>query len=433
MEAERTEERKKWAAPTLAAGILAMAIGAGALTPGAGAAAKGAISGSCNPAKSHPSIPCAATEGQTYGDYFIPDGAEDTEPSLEAVLGYIKREPTDVTAVAQGLQGGDSGEFEIQFLKSNPGAESFRWEYSGEAPLAFATVWSDEGGFAIYDVFKKTEGIVNFGSVLGESTNVNGVSFWQRTRSDCEPVKVVDTHGKGMIPGCQLSEVVEGKVLCIHVNKGKPAKCEFRTGARSSGKWLEGVRKGDDADFAMAGQAISREGKKGGPWIVASKTERDGGMPCKKSKPGKKPKSVAKRDSGSVAADGSLPGYGYTEVSLSSTNLSGEPLENYATLNVCGNTPPPHPDGATHVSHPSANVWCYTGAGAGMNDVNGMERYSPALGGKYIDDSEHRHFVNYNGGTVPAAKRPNTKPNGELISGSPIVWRIVNPNAKIAN
>jgi hypothetical protein len=415
--------------PTLAAALLALTIAAG--LGAASVSARGGLTGTC---LASPQLPCSASDGQTYGSTTLPDG-NDSEASMEAVLGHVKGEPVDLSPVAVDLHG-DTGDFDF----TNPdaaGDETFSWEYSGQAPLAYLAVTSDQGGFAIYDVFSKRHGSVDVEPLLGPGfEHVDHFSFWQRTYSECEPVRVEDQHGKGMIPGCQLAEIVDGKVPCVHVSKEKASLCKFRTGRHSSGKWLEGIERGKHAKFGMGGQAITKKGKRGGPWVVASKTTHDAGIPCKKPPPGDPPKrerSRLKRDTASVAADGTLPASGYTEVSTATTNVHA-PLVNFATREVCANTPPPHPDGATLSSHvPGSSVWCYTGAGAGMNDPNGTERYPPAQGGLYIDDAQHRHFINYLGSTVAAAKRPSVKPNGEILTGSPIAWRVVAPSAKIAN
>jgi hypothetical protein len=414
--------------PILATTILALSLGAALWAPGV--SAKGSLVGSC---LADPELPCSVSDGQTYGSTTLPDG-DDSETSIEAVLGEIEAEPTDITAVATGLHGDGQG-FDI----TNPdrgGEETFGWAYSGTAPLAYLAVTSTEGGFALYDVYSKTHGTIDVEPLLGSGyEHVDHFSFWQRTYSDCEPVRVEDQHGTGMLPNCQLGEIVDGKVPCVHVSKEKTSMCRFRTGKHASGKWLEGIKRGEHTDFAMAGQAITRKGRRGGAWVVASKTTHDAGLPCKKPPPGDPPKrdsSSLKRDTASVAADGTLPASGYTEVGASTTNVHA-PLVNFATRQVCANTPPPHPDGAALSSQPSASVWCYTGAGAGMNDPNGTERYSPALGGTYIDDPQHRHYVTYLGATVPAAKRPPTKPDGTILTSYKIAWRPVAPNAKIAN
>jgi hypothetical protein len=409
----------------LASAVFALAIIAGFLTPGA--SAKGSIIGNCATMES-PELPCAASDGQTYGTDTLPNG-EDSEGSLEAVLGYVEGEPTDVSSIAFGLTG-DTAEFDFQFPDA-PDDESFSWSYSGRAPLAFLTVTTDQGAFGVYDVAKRTHGEIDVLSELSEFENTIHFSFWQRTYSQCEPVRVEDSHAKGMIPGCQLSEIVGGKVPCVHVSKEATKTCHFRTTGNQSGKWLEGAQHGDDAEYAMAGQGITRKGKPGGPWVVATKATHDAVLPCKKAPPANPRRHGSVRDTPSTTTDSSLPFQAVEETPGSTFNRI-QLLDNFATREICTNTAT-HPDGAMQSSHPSPAVYCYSGKGAGLNDSNGMERRSPAEGGGYYNDPQHHHVIRYLGALVPAAKRPNTKPNGEVIANSPIAWRTVNPNAKIAN
>jgi hypothetical protein len=414
---------------TLAAAVLALTLGAAALA--AGASAKGSLVGSC---LSDLELPCSVSDGQTYGSTTLPDG-NDSETSIEAVLGQIEAEPTDITAVATDLHADGEG---FDFTNpDSPGDESFDWAYSGTAPLAYLAVASDRGGFALYDVFGKTHGTIDVDPLLGSGwEHVDHFSFWQRTYSDCEPVRVEDQHGKAMIPGCQLARIVDGKVPCVHIAREKASLCKFRTGKHKSGKWLEGIEQGKHAKFAMGGQAITRKGKPGGRWVVASKATHDAGMPCKKPRPDptKRDSNALKRDSQSVASDTPLPGGGVLEVAASTTNRV-QLLKNFATREVCTNSAT-HPDGAAQSSHPSGSVWCYTGQGAGLNDPNGLERRPPEHAGTYsayYGEPQYRHFVLYNNALAAAAKRPATKPDGTVLTNTPITWRVVDPKAKIAN
>jgi hypothetical protein len=78
-------------------------------------------------------------------------------------------------------------------------------------------------------------------------------------------------------------------------------------------------------------------------------------------------------------------------------------------------------------------IVCYSGAGAGMNDTNGTER---TYYGDYFNGSEFCHYIVTSHLEVPAAKRPATKSYpapGRINPKSPILWRPVNPNVRIAN
>lgn len=422
---------------------------AGALLTTSGAAAHAAVSGTCL-ASDDPELPCSASEGQGYDGYTVPAGGQDTESSVEGVLKYVLSEETDVSPVEVNLTG-DTADIDFSFPDGSDEA-SFGWSYSGDATLAFLTVQTGQGAFAIYDITKQTHGSIDFGPELGTYGNDTHFGFWQRTFTDCEPVKVTDTHGPGIVPGCQLAEIVKHRVPCVHVTKEKSSTCVFKTGKHPSGKWLEGKEAGNPAIYALGPQPLTKRGKPNGPWVVASKQEKDGGMPCRReaSDPGTrkairqaqaKAERTAKalkagavlpaRDTASYASDGSLSGSGYTEIATSTTNVNQVHLANYATKVVWTSEPPPHPDGAQLVAQDSRGFG-FSYGGAAMNDMNGVERYAPAYGSVYIDDPYHRHFITYNGSTVAAAKRPPTKPNGQPLPG-PIAWRTVNPNISVAN
>jgi hypothetical protein len=110
------------------------------------------------------------------------------------------------------------------------------------------------------------------------------------------------------------------------------------------------------------------------------------------------------------------------ETLLAPSNAAGAPLRNFTTTRVCTSSNP-HPDGAELVDTPAPGVFCYTGRGAGMNDINGVERDER---GNYMTGIEASHVVWSGGFEVPAAKRPASggfpprwNPN------SPVVWRPV--------
>jgi hypothetical protein len=249
----------------------------------------------------------------------------------------------------------------------------------------------------------------------------------------CLTVRAADTHGGTIRPNSTLSPIRDGKVLTISPDTGKTSHTPFTS---RSGRWLTGV---DGTRYAVAGQWLTPSGRPGGRRLIASPPRFDNRLLCSaRTRVG-----AHAADTASYASDGSLGGGGYLEVNASTTNVSGIPVANYATRNVCtvatapAPTPPAHPDGANLASsnpHPDPATWCWTGAGAGMNDTYGNERYAPAQGGTYIDDPYHRHFISYTSGTVAAAKRPLYYPGTcRIIPGSKIAWRTVYPACPVAN
>lgn len=238
----------------------------------------------------------------------------------------------------------------------------------------------------------------------------------------CQPVLVKSTYGGRIARNSHLSLIRHGKVRGINAHTGASTMVRFRNG---SGRWLESK---SGARYAMANQPLYRNGRPGGPYVIAAKLNTDRSVACA----GISELRVHAADTASVAADGSLPEYGYTETSLSASNVNGKPLLNHTTLEVCGKTPT-HFDGATLTRHPATDVWCYKGAGAYLNDPYGMERDQF---GNYVSGSagQYRHFVNYNGATVAGAKRPAVRPDtGAAFLNTPIVWRIVAPKVVTTN
>jgi len=79
-------------------------------------------------------------------------------------------------------------------------------------------------------------------------------------------------------------------------------------------------------------------------------------------------------------------------------------------------------------------VFCFTGEGAGLNDVNGTERDGA---NNYLYPGSIRcHVVWYNGYETYAAKRPATTSYplpGKVNIHSPILWRPVASGVTIAN
>ncbi len=253
--------------------------------------------------------------------------------------------------------------------------------------------------------------------------------------SRCTPVEVRAVHGGELPANARLARIENGKVPCMHVEEMTIASCEFSTSSEAlSGKWLEGP----EGQFALVGQAVSRDGKPGGDWIVAARVE--GGESAYCSEP------TGMDTAGRVSPGVELANICVIEDVLQQWNAmsiygSGT-LVNVATMEVCSLNNPatrPHPDGAELVRSYSSNggdvddIFCYTGWGAGLNDINGTERDETT---NYLTGERYCHWIVSSGFEVPGAKRPATKslPAPGIVNvKSLVVWRPVNPNVNIAN
>jgi len=155
--------------------------------------------------------------------------------------------------------------------------------------------------------------------------------------------------------GQRLALIEKGKVPCLHGDNGKAGQCAFRTGSPASGHWLEDKQ---GSRFAQVGQVLTKDDKRDGLYVVAARV-RDGAVPCVGASTGARTRDVA----GTLQST-ELFGACVVETPNSSTNVSGQPLKNYATIPIC-TTSNPHPDGAQlHSSDPAAGIYCYIGEGA---------------------------------------------------------------------
>jgi hypothetical protein len=246
--------------------------------------------------------------------------------------------------------------------------------------------------------------------------------------SRCKMVRVDRSHGK-LLPGCRLARIRHGEVPCVNVNSANEAKCDFERG--QTGKWLESAR---GPDFAMVGDSLSRDGDRRGNFIVAAKRSAAETVPCRK------PPQVSAADTAGRVAEGTelantcLVEQIGTDFNVLSSLYGWAPLSNWATLPVCSiNTPESHPDLPDVAEALDDGTFCFIGRGAGLNDSNGTER---DYFGDYFNGSEFCHYIVTGRYEVPAAKRPATKSlpaPGVVNPKTPILWRPVNPNVRIAN
>jgi hypothetical protein len=248
----------------------------------------------------------------------------------------------------------------------------------------------------------------------------------------CAPVEVTTLHGDGFAGNVRLARIERGRVGCLSVNDGSLASCVFSTAHGSeSGAWLEGPT----GAYARVGQAISQSGIPGGDYIVAAKVSDAEPAPCVESvgldTMGWTPDGSELAPNSCVVEEMGQPWNTVSRVGFST-------LVNFADLEVCTSTQV-HPDGAVLVrSYPQSgsgpdDTFCYTGRGAALNDVNGIERDE---NGQYYSGEQYCHYLQNAGYEAPAAKRPATRSlpaPGSINTRSPIAWRPVNPNFSLAN
>ena len=117
------------------------------------------------------------------------------------------------------------------------------------------------------------------------------------------------------------------------------------------------------------------------------------------------------RDTAGWTADGNelvVPGSCVVEEALQPWNMGSRwvlLLVNFADLEVCTSTEI-HPDGAFMVrSYPQSgsgpdDTFCYTGVGAALNDIDGIERDAF---GQYYSEEQYCHYIQQSGFEVPGA------------------------------
>ncbi len=241
--------------------------------------------------------------------------------------------------------------------------------------------------------------------------------------SPCRPVPVAKTHGKGFEANCRLAYIDHGTVPCVTIDAAKPRTCRFTS---SSGAWLQSTT---GARYAMAGQRISPRGKPGGRFVIASRSSLKDPPPCMQDP---NHKVARTSDAAGTSTSYTLPGSCIIEVALSANNASGKQMDNYATKTVCSSTHDSYDQrSAMFMGSPEPGVWCYSGEGAGLNDINGTER---DYWNNYLPGMDRCHVGMSNGWEVYAAKRPATTGWPVRVdTHSPIVWRPVAKNVSIAN
>jgi hypothetical protein len=249
--------------------------------------------------------------------------------------------------------------------------------------------------------------------------------------SSCTPVEVTTVHGNNFHGNTHLAKIENGTVPCMHVEEGTMSTCLFSDG-KASGEWLESP----EGNFAKVGQAVSLSGAPGGDYVVAARVSDAVGASC--VEPTSMDTAGWVGPGTELAVSCSVEQMGMTWNSYAFYGWT--PLVNYTTREVCSSNNPAanrHPDDAefvrTIVGRDGNTAYCYTGPGAALNDINGMERDGS---GFYIPGEQYCHMIMASGYEVPGAKRPATRSlpaPGSVNTSTPIVWRPVNPNVNIAN
>jgi Tol biopolymer transport system component len=245
--------------------------------------------------------------------------------------------------------------------------------------------------------------------------------------------------GEPFVTNRRLALIENDTVPCVEVDTMEVARCEFLVAAAfdgprrlavASGDWLEDR---DGRRYAIVGQPVTRDGSwSAGAFIVGTVPDADGRVPTI---------GATGRDSAGTVAGTNLAQTCVLEIPRSETNVSGQLLRNHATRYI-GTTTLVHPDQALLVSvDPEKGVAWYTGRGAALNDMGGVERGPKGI---YYDDTDAFgegkayacHYIDVGSVQVPAGKRPSTKSYpapGVVNVNSPIRWLPANPYVDIAN
>lgn len=213
----------------------------------------------------------------------------------------------------------------------------------------------------------------------------------------------IEYHGDWADGQYRLAPVVRGKVAALHLETSEVALCDFNEQIDWVGT--------DDGVFARVGATLSLDGEPGGPYTIAAPINDDGAIPATR---------VGESDDLPSAPVGTiLAGASIREDWNSASNAGGFRLLHFARDVICSRDNP-HPDGARPIS--GGPPWCYTGEGAGFNNLYGrqFDRYGQRI---YVFD----HVLWGRGGyEVLGAKRPNTKSYPvpvQWATGTPIRWR----------
>lgn len=360
-------------------------------------------------ATADPPVPAAATAQGCATTPTLPctGPGSDTPSAVEEALLLVLGPPVGATALSGELTTG-TADFSVD--RAGP---QLRWAYRGPAQnLAFLTVRSTTGGFAVFGIAGRDAGTVSLSGLIGGE--VAHARFWTTLYSRTAPVVATALHGPGFLGNVRLGRIEDGRVPCLHRETMAVARCAFTS---SSGSWLVST----DGTYARTGQAIGLDGTPGGEYAVAARINEDGTVPAL---------APAGHDTAGTPAGVQLAGACVVEEALASWNAIGQPLVNHATLEV-GTISYPHPDGPAPVRRVDG-VSYYIGDGAALNDRYGTERDRY---GTYLSGAERCHVLWTSGYEQPAAKRPATKPwpaPGTVDTKSSLRWRGVT-NLTVAN
>ena len=248
---------------------------------------------------------------------------------------------------------------------------------------------------------------------MGESESPSPT--W-RTGARATPVALVRLYGDWTRANYRLTPIVKGKVHGLHFETAELTEFPF---PRDTGCWAEGP----DGEYAAVGQAIARGGEHGWDHVVAAKIGKDHSIFCID------PHHTF--DVPGVPAGCELGGGAVLETLNSAANATGRLLQHFCPRQVCTSSHP-HPDGAELAGSDAGPIFCYSGRGAGFNDLNGREADES---GVYLKGSQFMHVLYVSGYETLAAKRPATSGGWplKLNANSPVVWRPVSPYLEVGS
>jgi uncharacterized delta-60 repeat protein len=294
-----------------------------------------------------------------------------------------------------------------------------------------------------------------FGGVTLSTAKLYDPLDSRRLFSTCAGVTVTQFHGEEFHGNSRIARIENGRVACMNSETGELSECLFSTSGASAGlMWVEAI----DGQYAKTGQAITQQGAPDGGWIVAARVNSDGSVPCVAPPVQSvvEPMSYPSRDVDSKGGpNGGMPNdttgtvtpgeeldneCAIEDIGQEYNAASGYysmwmPILNYATLEVCTSSNP-HLDNSEltrTISSCNGTVYCYRWQGAALNDINGTER---DVFTNYSTRNYSCHMLQNGGFEVPAAKRPATRSlpaPGSVNVNTPILWRPVNPNVRVAN
>ncbi len=289
--------------------------------------------------------------------------------------------------------------------------------------------------------------LVEKGCTIGDTSDPKGggedKGSPEPTISHCDPVSVEAIHNakdQKFFGNTRLVEVIEGKVACLNYDlddKATIEACMFTKDIADANGFTYVIGKGARTNtFAIAGTSVVGPDGKPGPWVVAQRVTATKTLDRKTktyttrySVPCLPPQGA---DMAATPAGTELGGACVVETINATTNVTTRDHLNFCKLEVCARK-----DSNTDAVEPgtpkTSGVSCWKGAGAALNDPNGIERDPNGI---YYPGVEFCHRAWLPNGDnyyeTAAAKRPTTT-GGKVLETSPIRWLPLAPGVVIGN